>query len=278
MKETIKNLIKTALQEDLDGKGDITSESIFEDEAGEYLLISKDRGILCGSELFEGVFKYIDKNCKVYFNFKDGDSINKGDTVATVKGRVKNILTGERTALNFISHLSGIATKTGLFVDKTGGMAKILDTRKTLPGMRLLQKYAVRCGGGCNHRMGLYDMVMIKDTHIDAAGSIKKAVEKVKNKLKEGYKIEVEARNLNEVKEALECNIDRIMLDNMDISTMKKAVEIIDKRAETEASGNMTLERIEEVSRTGVDFISAGELTHSVKAFDFSLRKKLQEC
>jgi len=142
--------------------------------------------------------------------------------------------------------------------------------------MRLLQKYAVRCGGGCNHRMGLYDMVMLKDTHIDAAGNIKEAVEKVKNKLKEGYKIEVEARNLNEVKEALECNIDRIMLDNMDIDTMKKAVEIIDKRAETEASGNMTIERIEEVSLTGVDFISAGELTHSVKAFDFSLRKKLR--
>lgn len=274
MKDRIKQLIKIALEEDLMEAGDITSKSIFTDETGDYILISKDNGVLCGRDAFEMVFHFIDKNIKVDFKFKDGDKIAKGDLIATVSGKIKNILTGERTALNFISHLSGIATKTSNFVSEGGGKTKILDTRKTLPGMRLLHKYAVKCGGGFNHRMGLYDMVMIKDTHIDGTGSISLAVEKVKEKLGNKYKIEVEARNLDEVKEALACNVDIIMLDNMDNYTMKEAVKIINKKTETEASGNMSLNRISGVSKTGVDYISAGELTHSVKAFDFSLRKK----
>jgi nicotinate-nucleotide pyrophosphorylase (carboxylating) len=276
MKKEIEKVIKGALKEDLGRKGDITSNAIFENETGEYIVLSKDNGILCGKEVFEKVFHLIDENCHINFHFNDGDRIKNGDIVAEVKGKISSILNGERVGLNFICHLSGIATKTWHFVQKTEGRAKILDTRKTSPGLRMLQKYAVRCGGGHNHRMGLYDMVMIKDTHIDAAGSITKAVEKVKNKWGKKYKIEVEARNLSEVIEALMCDIDRIMLDNMDTETMKKSVDLINKKVEIEASGNMFFERLEEVSHTGVDYISAGELTHSVKAFDFSLKKKIR--
>ncbi len=276
MKKEIEKVIKGALKEDSGKKGDITSNAIFEDETGEYIVLSKDNGILCGKEIFEKVFHMIDETCTIDFHFNDGDRIKNGDIVAELKGKVASILTGERVGLNFICHLSGIATKTWHFVQRAEGRVKILDTRKTAPGLRILQKYAVRCGGGYNHRMGLYDMVMIKDTHIDAAGTITKAVKKIRNKWGKKYKIEVETRNLSEVNEALECKIDRIMLDNMDTETMKKAVDLIGKKIEVEASGNMFLERIQEVSHTGVDYISAGELTHSVKAFDFSLKKKIR--
>ena len=175
--------------------------------------------------------------------------------------------------MNLLSHLSGIASKTNEFVRETNGRSTILDTRKTLPGLRELQKYAVRCGGGENHRMGLYDMVMVKDNHIDAAGGIEKAVNKVRDKWGSKYKIEVETRTLEEVGKALISGVDRIMLDNMNIETMRKAVELINGKTETEASGNMILDRISKVSQTGVDFISVGELTHTVKAFDFSLKR-----
>ena len=175
--------------------------------------------------------------------------------------------------MNLLSHLSGIASKTNEFVRETNGRSTILDTRKTLPGLRELQKYAVCCGGGENHRMGLYDMVMIKDNHIDAAGGIEKAVKKVREKWGSKFKIVVETRDLEEVKQAVRSGVDRIMLDNMNIETMHKAIELINGKTETEASGNMTLERISEVSRTGVDYISVGELTHTVKAFDFSLKR-----
>ena len=272
--DNLNILIETALKEDLSESGDITTESIFDQEQGIYTLISKDSGILCGCKIFTAVFQKIDSDCIIKFNKSDGERIEKGDSIAKIYGKVKSILKGERVALNFLSHLSGIATKTAKFVEKTGGKAKILDTRKTIPGFRSLQKYAVLCGGGKNHRMGLYDMVMIKDNHIDGAGSIADAVSKVKSKLNPSVKIEVETRNLEEVKEALKAQVDYIMLDNMPLEMMKKAVKIINKQTLVEASGNMTLSRIKDVAETGVDFISVGELTHSVKAFDFSLRKE----
>jgi nicotinate-nucleotide pyrophosphorylase (carboxylating) len=272
-KDYIK-LIKSALSEDLNGIGDITSEAIFTEKKGvTFKLIAKDSGILCGRKIFTDVFKLLDKSSKIIFYFNDGVSIKKGEIIALVEGDVKTILKGERTALNFISHLSGIATKTSLFVKESGGRLKILDTRKTIPGLRMIQKYAVTCGGGSNHRIGLFDMILIKDNHIDAAGSITSAVQKVKIKWLTKYKIEVETRNLDEVKEALTCGVDRIMLDNMSIIEMKKAVELIEKKVETEASGNMSIEKIKEISDIGVDFISFGELTHTIRVFDFSLKK-----
>jgi len=268
-------LIKKALKEDLDKLGDITTDSIFTDkESVTFKLLAKDDGVLCGAEVFSEVFKILDKKSDVKFYFKDGDALKKGDIVARVIGDIKTILKGERTSLNLISHLSGISSKTNLFAKEAGGLVKILDTRKTIPGLRKIQKYAVKTGGGENHRIGLFDMVLIKDNHIDAAGGITKAVEKVRNRWKNRFKIEVETRNFDEIKEALSCKVDRIMLDNMNIDNMKEAVKIIDKKAEIEISGNMTLEKIKDIRGIGVDYISFGELTHTVKVFDFSLKKE----
>ncbi len=272
--KNLENLIAMALDEDLLETGDVTSEAIFSDEIYSYSLISKDDGILCGIEIFISVMKHVDSRIEINSNCTDGDPVKRGDIIASVSGQVVSILKAERTALNFISHLSAIASKTALFVDRAGGKVTILDTRKTLPGYRELQKYAVRCGGGGNHRMGLYDMVMIKDNHIDAAGGIEAAVKRVKDKWGDKYKIEVETRDLTEVTEAIRCGADRIMLDNMDDDSMKEAVVYIAGRAEVEASGNMNLNRIKDVSDTGVDYISFGELTNSVKAFDFTLKEK----
>ena len=267
-------LIKSALNEDLKNTGDITSEAIFKNQEASFILLSKDNGILCGIDLFSETFHIIDKNIKIKFYFNDKDFIKYGDVIAKIKGRVSSILKGERTALNFISHLSGIATKTNNFVKLIKDKIKILDTRKTIPNMRILQKYAVKCGGGTNHRMGLYDMVLIKDNHIDAAGGITNAVNKVREKWNKKFKIEVETRNLNEVKEVLSCKVDRIMLDNMPINEMIKASELINNKAEIEVSGNIDIKKIKKLLKLKIDFISIGELTHSIKAFDFSLKEE----
>ena len=275
-KKYYSKIIKNALKEDLNNTGDITSRAIFKDEEARFVLKAKDKGILCGIDTFIEVFKQIDKKVDVIFHHYDKDEINRGDIIAEIYGKVLSILQGERTAINFLSHLSGIATKTALFVKEVKGKLRILDTRKTLPAYRMLHKYAVNCGGGENHRIGLYDMILIKDNHIDSAGGITNAVSKVKNKWGNKYKIEVETRNTEEIKEALACSVDRIMLDNMTIDEMKKAVKLINKKAEIEASGNVILERIKEIAKTGVDFVSIGELTHTVKAFDFSLIKEDQ--
>ncbi len=269
----LKELISMALAEDLGADGDITAEAIFKDEVYSFSLVSKDEGILCGMEIFAMVMTGIDESIKIETFYADGDSIKKGDIVASVSGPAVSILKGERTALNFISHLSAIATKTALFVKESDGKTEILDTRKTLPAYRELHKYAVRCGGGTNHRIGLYDMVMIKDNHADAAGGIKSAVHRVRAKWGDKYNIEVEARTLNEVKEALDSAADIIMLDNMTDKEMTEAVKFIAGRAKTEASGNMSFERIKSAASAGVDSISFGELTHTVKAFDFSLKE-----
>jgi nicotinate-nucleotide pyrophosphorylase (carboxylating) len=269
----LDSLIDMALKEDLLDTGDVTSEAIFTGETYSYKLVAKENGILCGIDIFAEVMLRIDNRIQISRHFKDRDRIAKGDIIADISGPVVSILKGERTALNFLSHLSAIATKTDLFVKEADGRVKILDTRKTLPGYRELQKYAVICGGGENHRMGLHDMVMIKDNHSDAAGGIANAVSKVRGKWGTRFRVEVEARNMDEVREALAAGADRIMLDNMSNDEMKKAVDYIAGRAETEASGNMTLERIKSVAGTGVDYISFGELTNSVKAFDFSLKE-----
>ncbi len=268
----LDQLIDMALYEDLQDSGDITSASIFQDQEHTFRLISKDDGILCGTGIFKKVLQRADKSITVSLFFSDGTAISSGDLVAEVSGRVRSVLSAERTALNFISMLSAVATRTHNFVSATEGKAIILDTRKTIPGFRHLQKYAVRCGGGKNHRMGLHDMIMIKDNHIDAAGGIGRAIKRARNKWKDQYLIEVETRNLDEVKEALKYKANRIMLDNMSIGQMSEAVELIDGACETEASGNITREKIEAVITTGVDFISAGELTNSITAFDFSLK------
>jgi len=271
--KNLQALIEMALDEDLLDIGDVTSESIFSDEIYSYKLMAKESGILCGIDIFIGVMSYVDNKIIVKNHFKDRDAINRGDIIADVSGPAISILKAERTALNFISHFSAIASKTASFVKRAEGKVIILDTRKTLPAYRELEKYAVKCGGGENHRMGLYDMVMIKDNHSDAAGGITAAVGRVKAKWGDKFKIEVEARNIEEVKEALKCGADRIMLDNMNDTDMESAVEYIAERAETEASGNMNLQRIKSASLTGVNYISFGELTNSVKAFDFSLKE-----
>lgn len=270
--DEIDRLIDIAFDEDFAQYGDVTTDAVFPNGLGDgtYVLKAKDNGILCGKEVFEMVFKKLDPSLQVTFMHSDGDSVSYGDVVAEINGKIASILKGERTALNFICYLSAIATRTNEFV-KAAAPVKILDTRKTLPGYRYLAKYAVACGGAVNHRIGLYDMVMIKDNHIDGAGGIAQAVNRVREKWGNKYKIEVETRNLAEVEEAVQLNVDRIMLDNMDNETIAKAVKIINGKTEIEASGNMTLERVKTLAGSGVDFISVGELTHSVKVFDFSL-------
>lgn len=275
MNETVRNHIRIALEEDLKAEKDVTSRAIFTDEVSTYYLVSKDDGILCGLDIFREIYTQVDPSIEIFSNKKDGDRISYGEEIAVLKGNTATLLEGERTALNYLGHLSGIATKAQIYAEEAQGKTQILDTRKTIPGLRELEKYAVACGGAMNHRMGLYDMVMIKDNHIDAAGSIKEAVNRIRAKWKNRFKIEVETRNLEEVRQALEMKVDRIMLDNMSNEMMKKAVKIIGDKAETEASGNMTLGRIKEVSQTGVDFISVGDLTHTVTVFDFSIRKNL---
>lgn len=284
-----KHLVKLALKEDLNTIGDISTNAVFTGkETGTFRLTAKSQGILCGTAVFREVFNQIDKKLTVDFYYSDGDTLTLGTVTARVHGSIRSILMGERTALNFISHLSGIATRAHELVSIAHSAAhsctqdkqqcvRILDTRKTLPGYRMLQKYAVSIGGAENHRIGLYDMVMLKDNHIDAAGSITKAVEKVRKRWGNKYKIEVEARTLSDVEEALSLNVDRIMLDNMDNNTIQKAIKIINGKIETEASGNMNERRLAELANSGLTFISFGELTHSVKAFDFSLKHEKPE-
>ena len=267
-------LIKSALSEDLKNTGDVTSEAIFKDQKASFILLSKDEGILCGAEIFSDTFKLIDKSIDIKFNFKDKAFLKNGDIIAQIKGKAVNILKGERTALNFLSHMSGIATKTNNFVKLTKDKIKILDTRKTIPNMRILQKYAVLCGGGTNHRMGLFDMVLIKDNHIDAAGGITNAVNSVKKKWGQKFKIEVETRDLKEVEEAIACKVNRIMLDNMSINEMTKAAQMINKKIEIEVSGNITIKKIKKLLKLNIDFISIGGLTHTIEAFDFSLKEE----
>lgn len=252
---------------------DLTTDSIVNDDSiCSIELICKEDGIIAGLAIFKRVFELLG-NIDISFNFKDGDIIKKGDIIATLKGNTKNILSGERLALNIIQRMSGIATLTNNLVKEISHTkAKLLDTRKTTPGLRMFEKYAVKIGGGVNHRYSLSDGILIKDNHIKAAGNITNAVTLVRNNIGNLKKIEVETESIEEVKEALLTNADIIMLDNMSIETMNDAVKLIDGATLTEASGNIDLSTIKSVAETGVDFISSGATTHSYKSLDISLK------
>ncbi len=271
----VDDLIKTALQEDINYIDTSADLVIDEDDTTTAYFEAKAEGVLCGLEIALRVFEILDKDFKAKVYKKDGEKVNKGDIIADLSGHTVKLLKGERTALNILQHMSGIATMTAKAVALCEGTkASVADTRKTLPGLRAIQKYAVTVGGGKNHRYNLSDAVMLKDNHIDACGSITKAVEKCRKNLGHMVKIEVETRNLQEVEEALSTGVEVIMLDNMDLETMKKAVELNNGKALLEASGNITDETIAFVAKTGVDIISIGALTHSVKAFDISMKIK----
>ena len=268
----IDDIIKTALLEDINYI-DMAADNLLDDSMiSTARYIAKASGTLCGIDVALRVFVLLGGfTFKKYKN--DGDRLEKGDIIAELTGPTKNLLKGERTSLNLLQHMSGIATMTAEAVEQVKGTAAtVTDTRKTLPGLRALQKYAVTCGGGKNHRFNLSDAAMLKDNHIDACGSITKAVSTLRSKIGHTVKIEVETRNLDEVAEALATGCEIIMLDNMDCETMKKAVEMTNGKALLEASGNITAETIRKVAETGVDIISIGALTHSVKAFDISLK------
>ena len=267
----IESLINIALEEDIHS-GDITTRNIISPgQLGEAELIAKETLILSGLEIFKTLFLKLDSGTTFLSEpFKDGDTLEKGSTIIKFRCDGVKILEGERSGLNILQWLSGIATLTRKYVDKAQPVI-VLDTRKTTPGLRVFEKYAVCCGGGTNHRFGLYDAVMIKDNHIKSAGSIFQAVGKVREALGNKNTIEVETQNLDEVQDALDNNVDIIMLDNMSIDCIREAVKVIDGRAKVEISGGINLESLEEVSKTGADFVSVGALTHSAPAVDISM-------
>ena len=270
----IDNIIKTALLEDINYLDCATDYLIDEEQENTARFLAKDDGILCGIDIALRVFELLQPQgfiAEVYK--KDGDELQKGDIIAEIKGKTRTILKGDRTALNLIQHMSGVATATHKAVEIIKGTkASIADTRKTLPGLRPLQKYAVTVGGGKNHRYNLSDAAMLKDNHVDAGGGIANAVKKLKEKLGHMTKVELEVRNLDELGQALEAGVDVIMLDNMSCEMMRDAVAITNGKALLEASGGITDETLREIAETGVDIISMGALTHSVKAFDISLK------
>lgn len=268
----VENIIKTALMEDINYCDVTTDYLIPENQIGEGRLMAKADGIVCGVEVAARVFTMLDENMKIEILMHDGECVKSGDDIMKLKGKTTVLLKGERTALNLIQHMSGIATVANKYVRIIEGTkASIADTRKTLPGLRPLQKYAVICGGAKNHRYNLSDAAMLKDNHIDAAGGITAAVTRLRSKIGHMTKIEVETRTLDELKEALEVGVDIIMLDNMSPELMEQAVEITNGRALLEASGGITDETLRAVAESGVDIISIGALTHSVKAFDISM-------
>lgn len=269
----VDDIIKNAIKEDINYIDEATAFVIPEDSVTSARFVSKADGVLCGIEIAARVFTLLDPKVEVELLKKDGDEIKKGDLIALFKGKTQSLLMGERTALNLVQHLSGVATQTHTAVKLVEGTGvSIADTRKTLPGLRAMQKYAVMCGGGKNHRFNLSDAAMLKDNHIDAGGGILKTVEKLRRHIGHTVKIEVETRTLDEVKEAVESKADIIMLDNMTADETAKCVKYINGRALTEASGNITLENIREKAQCGVDIISMGSLTHSVTAFDISMK------
>ncbi len=268
-----EEIIALALKEDI-GSGDLTTNLLLADEAKrDAFVLVKSEGIVAGLPLVEMIFRKLDPAMTFVAKAKDGDRIKAGTVVMEIRGSYRALLSGERTVLNFLQRLSGIATRTAEFAAAVKATkAQILDTRKTAPGMRLLDKYAVRIGGGTNHRIGLFDMVLIKDNHIRVAGSVTAAVAQIRAGASEGMKIEVEVRSLTETQEAAKLNVDMIMLDNMTVDEMKQAVGMIGNQAKVEASGGVNLESVRRIAETGVDYISIGQLTHSVQALDVSLK------
>ena len=268
----IDKMIKNALNEDIPNE-DITTNSIIDkDSKSEIDLICKEEGVIAGLDIFKRVFDILgDVDVKLFK--EDGNKVNRYEKIALLRGNTRNLLAGERVALNYLQRMSGIATKTNRFVKKLeGSNTKLLDTRKTIPNMRNLEKYAVKVGGGCNHRFNLSDGILLKDNHIEAAGGVKNAIELARKNISFVRKVEVEVENLEMVKEAVEAKADIIMLDNMDLDMAREALAIINKRAIVELSGNVNIDNIGEIGKIGVDYISVGELTHSVKALDLSMK------
>ncbi len=273
----IDNIITTALMEDINYIDEAADNLIPEEHKSSAYYVAKDTGVVCGIEVAKRVFELAGGDVVFNILMKDGTKVKKGDIIATLEGSTLTLLKGERTALNLLQHMSGIATATNKCVELVAGTkASVTDTRKTLPGLRALQKYSVTVGGGKNHRFNLSDAAMLKDNHIDAYGGITPAVTALRQKIGHTVKIEVEVRTLDELEEALENKVEIIMLDNMTNDDMKKAVEITAGRALLEASGNVTTDNIRSVAETGVDIISLGALTHSVKCFDISMKIKKQ--
>ncbi len=273
MKLNVDRYILNTLREDITYE-DVSANAVMpEDKQGRADLICKQCGVICGLDVFERTFKLLDDTSRFETQFRDGDYVEKGQVIGVIYGEIKCILSGERTALNYLQRMSGIATMTREYADELKGYKTVLlDTRKTTPNMRPFEKHAVKVGGGTNHRYNLSDGVLLKDNHIGAAGSVKKAIELAKAYAPFVRKIEIETETLEQVKEAVEAGADIIMLDNMDNETMRKAVEYIDGRAETECSGNVTKERLREIAEIGVDFVSCGALTHSAPIMDVSLK------
>ncbi len=270
---SIEQLIEIALQEDI-GSGDITTDNLVEpDVKGHGKIIAKEQLVIAGLDIARRVFEHLDPKIIYRPLFTDGDKVENGEVVAEVEGKLRGLLVGERTALNFLQRLSGIATYVRSYVDMLGDRdVRLVDTRKTVPGWRKLEKYAVRIGGAYNHRMGLYDGALIKDNHISVCGGIKKAVTNIRNNVSHFMKIEVEVSDLDGVREALDSGVDIIMLDNMDIKQIKEAVEFINGKAIVEVSGGITIDSLNKLADSGVDIISSGALTHHAKSVDLSMR------
>lgn len=269
--DEIDRVVENGLREDIAG-GDVTTDVLFDaGQMGRGVFRAKQGGVIAGLPIAERVFAQFDSSVRFESRVSDGDSAKAGTVIAEASGLVRSLLTGERLALNLLQRMSGIATLSRKYVDAIAGLpVTILDTRKTAPGLRYLDKYAVRCGGATNHRLNLNELAMVKDNHLKAAGGITKAVAKLRAGA--NIRIEVECANLDQVREALAAGADIIMLDNMDVATMREAVKLIAKRAQVEASGNISLENVRAVAETGVDFISIGKLTHSVAALDISMK------
>ncbi|WP_278280969.1 carboxylating nicotinate-nucleotide diphosphorylase [[Clostridium] fimetarium] len=273
LKLNMDDYILNALKEDITSEDVSTNAVMREYVVGEAELICKEDGIICGLEVFERVFTLLDEQIEFDCKFIDGQSVQKGQLIGILHGDIRVLLSGERTALNYLQRMSGIATFTKSYVDELKGYrTKLLDTRKTTPNNRIFEKYAVTVGGGCNHRYNLSDGVLLKDNHIGAAGSVTKAILMAKEYAPFVRKIEVEVETLEMVREAVAAGADIIMLDNMDNATMRRALEIIDGKAQTECSGNVTIERLKEIAQIGVDFVSSGALTHSAPIMDISLK------
>ena len=271
----VSQTVTTALQEDV-GSGDLTAQLIPADRAGRAAVITRENAVLCGTAWFDEVFRQVDPRVRVTWSARDGERVRVDQKLCTLEGPARSLLTGERAALNFLQMLSATATVTSKYVEAVAGTkCRILDTRKTIPGLRVAQKYAVRCGGGTNHRIGLFDAILVKENHIAAAGSIAGAVSEAR-RVAPQVLLEVEVENLAQLREALDARVDRILLDNFSLEQMRDAVKITrqhaNARTELEASGNMSLENLRAVADTGVDFISVGGLTKHVKAIDLSMR------
>jgi len=274
-KKVILNIVKRALKEDT-GKGDITTRlAVLKGIKAIGVIIAKENGILAGGIVATEAFNAVDTNIGVTFHKKDGAKLTTGMAIADIQGDAYSLLSSERVALNFLQRMSGIATLTNQYVERVKGTgARILDTRKTTPNLRILEKYAVRMGGGFNHRMGLYDQILIKDNHISLGGGVKKVLERVKDTNSGKIFTEIEVQNVNQLRQVLSFDVDRIMLDNMAIEDIKEAVLIVDGKCELEVSGNVSLQNVRKIAETGVDYVSVGALTHSFKSIDLGMKIK----